>query len=250
MLLRTYYRIAAFKLTSQLSLFENFLMVVLKYDLGTLTTVLVLSFSELGLTPEPLLLTSAANMYSQFKRTPYLLQPGCSISCFTPYSTSIKACLQAIFEGTSYLLFRLAFHRYTKVTKVNCTLTFLRSSTPVKGLQPSLAQIKRFRVLDKKLKQPCQDCKTCSFWECVLFSFLMAPSFNLTFHLNSLTRFSKRTMLRRYKEVIATSTLLVFFFTLYFTLLSQFFSFFVRTTKSAIGLTYIFRIWSICLQPS
>lgn len=76
MLLRTYYRIAAFKLTSQLSLFKNFLTIILKYNLGTLTFILVLSFSELELTSESLLQTSTMNMYFEFKRTPYLLQPG------------------------------------------------------------------------------------------------------------------------------------------------------------------------------
>lgn len=86
-LLRTYYRIAAFKLTSQLSMFKNFLMVVLKYDLGTLTIILVLSFSELELTPESLLQTSTTNISSKFKRTPYLLQPGYSISAL-PYTLS------------------------------------------------------------------------------------------------------------------------------------------------------------------
>jgi len=81
-------------------------MKILKYNLGALTIILVLSFSELELTPESLLLESTAHMYSEFKRFSYLLQPDKSISIFTPYVSSSKACLQAIFEGTSYLHFR------------------------------------------------------------------------------------------------------------------------------------------------
>jgi len=108
-----HYRMAAFKPTFQLSMFKNFLMKILKYNLGALTIILVLSFSELELTPESLLLESTANVYSEFKRFSYLLQPDKSISNFTPHFSSSKACLQAIFEGTSYLRFRLAFHRYT-----------------------------------------------------------------------------------------------------------------------------------------
>lgn len=79
MLLRTYYRMAAFKPTSPLFQYKNFLMIILKYNLGTLTFVLVLSFSELELTSEPLLLTSTTNMYSEFKRISYLLRPDNSI---------------------------------------------------------------------------------------------------------------------------------------------------------------------------